>query len=82
MKKKLLQRIKKLTKHFKIWRNGTSNLNMFLTCMSLVMIWRGIWHLLDYYLLPNHYVWNALIPLVIGLVYLFIDDSNLKELTK
>ena len=55
---------------------------MFLTFMSLVMIWRGIWHLLDHYLLPNHYVRNALIPLVIGLMYLFIDDANLKELTK
>lgn len=65
MKKTISRHAKKVINMFKFWRNGKSNLNMFLTFMSLIMIWRGIWHLLDYYLLPNHYVLNAVIPLVL-----------------
>ncbi len=65
MTKKITRHVKKALKIFKFWRNGKNNLNMFLTFMSLIMIWRGIWHLLDHYLLPNHYVLNAIIPLVL-----------------
>lgn len=82
MKKKIVKHTKKALKILKFWRNGKSNLNMFLTFMSLVMIWRGIRHLLDYYLLPNHYVWNALIPLVVWIIFLLFDDASLKELIK
>ena len=82
MKHKIIAYSQKALDILKFWRNGKSNLNMLLTFVALVMIWRGIWHLLDQYLLPNHYFLNATIPLIVWLIFLYFDDESLKELTK
>lgn len=63
-------------------RKGRSNLNMFFTFVAMIIIWRGVWHLLDAYFIPQYYFWNAVIPMVLGIVYLLLDDRKMKELIK
>ncbi len=54
--------------------------------IGLVLIWRGIWYILDgldKYLWgdPTHF-WSALGGIIIGLLILYIPDRDLKELQK
>jgi hypothetical protein len=54
--------------------------------LGLVLIWRGIWYLLDIidiYLIgdPTH-VLSAIGGIVLGLIVLFLPDRDLKEIAK
>ena len=53
--------------------------------LGLVLIWRGIWHLLDgvdeYFFNGNH-IFTALAGVIIGLAILYLPDRDLKEIEK
>ena len=73
--------IKKLLRKFKKFRkNYDSNLNIFLVCIAIVMIWKWIWDLLDMYVFPNHPLLSNLICIAIGVAVLLVDDGKLWEL--
>lgn len=58
--------------------------NIFVA-IGLVLIWRGIWSLLDaldYWLFGGNHVWSAAIGIVIGLLILYLPDKDLKEIEK
>lgn len=53
--------------------------------VGLVLIWRGIWYVLDGIDLAffgGSHVWSALGGIVLGLVILYIPDHDLKEIEK
>lgn len=53
--------------------------------IGLVLIWRGIWYLLDavdLYFFNNHHPVTALGGIAIGLLILYLPDHDLKELQK
>ncbi len=53
--------------------------------VGLVLIWRGIWYLLDALdmtLFGGSPFWTAIIGTVVGLVLLYLPDRDLKELEK
>ncbi len=57
--------------------------NSFVTALGIVLIWRGIWHLLDVLdvlVFANNPLWTALGGIAIGLLILFLPDHDLKEL--
>jgi len=82
MKKKIVKHVKKTKKRLIDRRKGKSNLNMFFTFVALIMIWRGVWLLLDKYFIPDLYFLNAVIPVIVAIIFLLIDDKSLSELTK
>jgi len=54
-----------------------------LTVLGVVLIWRGIWHLLDYIdvnILGGNTVITAAGGIVVGLLVLYLPDHDLKEL--
>ncbi|HMO79065.1 MAG TPA: hypothetical protein PJ997_01615 [Candidatus Paceibacterota bacterium] len=59
------------------------NLNLILSGISLIYIWRGVWSLTDMFTFgeydPAHF-WSYLIPLVLSFTYIYINDYKLKEL--
>lgn len=61
-------------------RTKRSNLNIFLTTAAVVMIWRGVWELLDIYLLPNNHVLSLVIWMILWVFLLFVDDERIDEL--
>ncbi|MFZ2151124.1 MAG: hypothetical protein WAZ12_05290 [Candidatus Absconditicoccaceae bacterium] len=61
-------------------RKKRSNMNIFLTTAAVVMIWRGVWELLDIYLFPNNRVVSLMIGMIIGIFLLFVDNEKLDEL--
>lgn len=53
--------------------------------IGLVLIWRGIWYVLDeldLWLLGGSHAWTALGGIIIGLVILYLPDQDLKEIEK
>lgn len=47
---------------------------------SLIMFWRLIWDLLDMYFLPDNHLLSVIIPGVLGLILLYVNDFKLKEI--
>lgn len=60
-------------------------LKTFSVVVGLVLIWRGLWYVLDgidLYVFGGHHVWTALGGIVLGLLVLYIPDKDLKEIEK
>ena len=58
------------------------NLNIVI---GVVLIWRGIWHILDYtdiLFFNGNRAWTAFGGIIVGLIMLYAPDHDLKELEK
>jgi hypothetical protein len=65
------------------------NVKYFVSTLSivlgLVIIWRGIWHLLDlieYTFFGGEVLWTSLVGIILGVLLLYIPDHDLKEIEK
>jgi uncharacterized membrane protein len=56
-----------------------------LIVIGLVLIWRGVWYVLDeidiVFFAGNHF-WSALVGIVVGLALLYVPDKDLKEIAQ
>lgn len=53
--------------------------------IGIVLIWRGIWYVLDgldKWLFGGSHAWTALIGIIVGLMILYLPDKDLKEIEK
>jgi hypothetical protein len=60
-------------------------INNFLIAAAVVLIWRGIWHLLDMvdiFILGGDQLLTAVGGIIAGILILYIPDKDLKELGK
>ena len=70
----IFRRIKRFRK------DNNSNLNTIVVCISVIMVWRWIWDLLDMYVFPNTPLLSDLLCIVLWIAILLIDDWKLNEL--
>ena len=52
---------------------------------GLVLIWRGIWYVLDSldkWLFGGSHFWTGLAGIIVGLLVLYLPDKDLKEIQK
>ena len=52
---------------------------------GLVLIWRGVWYIIDYFVLKffgEEQLLTALMAIIIGFLVLYLPDKDLKELRK
>lgn len=56
----------------------------FAVVLGLVLVWRGVWYVLDFIdqLLGGSHVLTAVGGIVLGLLILYLPDKNLNELRK
>lgn len=55
------------------------------TVVGVVLIWRGIWYVLDkldVLLFGGSHAWTAILGIIIGLAILYLPDKDLKEIGK
>jgi hypothetical protein len=55
------------------------------TAIGLVLVWRGVWYVLDgfdLYVFKGSHVFSALIGIAVGIMILYLPDHNLKEIEK
>jgi uncharacterized membrane protein len=75
--------IKRKKAKFKRVKKNLFNIQTVFAAIGVVMIWRGVWELLDHYLFTL-FAENpdiaAVISILIGLFILFIDDYEFDEL--
>lgn len=53
--------------------------------VGLVLVWRGIWHMLDFLeltYLGGELFWTSIIGFLLGVLMLYIPDHDLKEIEK
>ncbi len=58
--------------------------NIFIV-ISLVLIWRGIWYVLDgldIWFFEGSHIWTAVGGIIVGLLILYLPDKDLKEIEK
>ncbi len=56
-----------------------------LVVIGIVLVWRGVWNLLDYvdvWIFGESHFWTALGGTIIGLLILYLPDKDLKEIEK
>lgn len=55
------------------------------TVIGLVLIWRGIWYVLDeidILFFVNNHIYTAIGGIILGLLILYLPDQDLKEIQK
>ena len=53
--------------------------------IGLVLVWRGIWYVLDYIdlvVFNDQHIFTAVGGIILGIVILYLPDKDLKELEK
>lgn len=56
-----------------------------LIVIALVLIWRGIWYILDAFdvvVCKGSHIWTAVGGVIVGLAILYLPDKDLKEIEK
>lgn len=56
-----------------------------LIVVGMVLVWRGIWHVLDHLdvvLFAGNHFWTGLAGIALGLLLLYLPDRDLKELAQ
>jgi len=67
--------------HFRISLRPTKTFfSMILVVTCVVLIWRGIWNLLDMFFFTNHPILSNLIGILIGVIVLYLPDKDIKDL--
>lgn len=56
------------------------DIKILILAIAVIMVWRGVWNLLDHYLLPNNFVASSILSIAIGTLILFLNNNNLVEL--
>jgi len=56
------------------------NLRLILDAIGLILIWRGIWGILDLFFFPNSPIISYLGSIIFGFIFLVIDGNGLDEL--
>ncbi|NJD05282.1 MAG: hypothetical protein FIA97_02150 [Methylococcaceae bacterium] len=56
--------------------------NALVVLLAIIMIWRGVWGLLDAYVFPGNPVLSNLVCLGMGALILYLDDFSLSDLKR
>ncbi len=54
-----------------------------LVVIGVVLVWRGIWHILDFLdvaIFAGNGLWTSVGGIIVGLLVLYLPDGDLKEL--
>lgn len=46
---------------------------------GVVLMWRGIWNLLDHYFLPHNFIQSNVLSIVIGAVMVYLLNGTIQE---
>lgn len=56
--------------------------NAIIVVFGIIMVWRGVWALLDIHLFPGSPTFSALLSIGLGALVLYLDDFSLKDLKR
>jgi hypothetical protein len=53
---------------------------IILILCAVILVWRGVWNLLDTYFFPDYPLLSNVLGILVGLILLYFPDEDLKEL--
>ncbi len=56
------------------------NIRILVEVTGVILVWRGIWALTDRYLFPDNPDLSAIISIILGIIIIYIENKNLKDL--
>lgn len=56
------------------------NMKLLVLWLSVVMIWRWIWNLLDTYFLPQYFILSNILTIVLWILFMLILEYDLEAL--
>jgi Fuseless len=56
--------------------------NAILVIVAIIMLWRGVWELLNLYLFPGSPTFSNLLTIALGALILRLDNFSLKDLKR
>ena len=56
--------------------------NAVIVICAIIMLWRGVWELLNIYLFPGSPTFSNLFSIALGALVLYLDDFSLKDLKR
>lgn len=68
-------KLKELKSHY-------PNANVIVIIFAIIMLWRGIWELLDTYLFPGSPTFSSLTCIALGVIILYLDDFKIDNLKR
>lgn len=63
-------------------KNEHPTANAIVVILAIIMLWRGVWELLNLYLFPGSPTFSNLLSLALGALILHLDDFSLKDLKR
>lgn len=48
--------------------------------VGIVLVWRGLWNLMDQYIFPDKPLLSNIVTILVGLFLLYLPDHDIKEL--
>lgn len=48
--------------------------------VGIVLVWRGLWNLMDQYIFPDKPLLSNIVTILVGLFLLYLPDQDIKEL--
>jgi len=60
--------------------NSNKTLRLVVDFLGMIIIWRGVWGLLDMYVFPGRPLLSYLTSIALGIVLLVIDGDGLDDL--
>lgn len=58
------------------------NANTLVVILAIIMLWRGVWGLLDTYLFPGSPMFSYLVSIALGALILYLDDFRVENLKR
>lgn len=49
--------------------------------IGVIMLWRGVWGLMDVFLFPGNYILSYSASILLGAVFIFIDGDGIRDIT-
>lgn len=63
-------------------KNPQATLKSIVIVVAIIMLWRGVWGLLDIYLFPGIPALSYLASITLGLLVLYLNDFQLDNLKR
>ena len=67
-------------KNIRKFLNTRKNLRIIIDLLGIIIVWRGIWGLLDLFIFPGNQLLSYITSIVIGFILLLIDGNGLDDL--
>ncbi|NUJ97982.1 hypothetical protein HGA92_04320 [Candidatus Gracilibacteria bacterium] len=64
----------------RILRHIFRNTQILLASIAVIMVWRGVWNFLDYYIFPESFFVSNFISIILGGLIIFFNDFDIEEL--